>query len=85
MKVATPELLAMTNHDEHASTWTASGFAMIGEVEAALKLLEHANAKGFFNYPLLAEYDPFLANIRREPRFKTLMAKVKRQWESFEV
>ena len=34
---------------------------------------------------LLAEKDPFLENIRGEPRFKKLMERVKHEWENFEV
>jgi hypothetical protein len=29
--------------------------------------------------------DPFLANIRDEPRFKKLMERVKYEWEHFEI
>jgi hypothetical protein len=47
--------------------------------------LENAIKMGLINYPLLAEKDPFLNNIRREPRFKKLMERVKYEWENFEV
>jgi len=50
-----------------------------------LNWLEHAVDRGFINYPLLAEKDPFLANIRGEERFKKLMERVKHEWEHFEV
>jgi len=33
----------------------------------------------------LADIDPFLANIRGEPRFQKLMQRVKYEWEHFEV
>lgn len=47
--------------------------------------LEHAVDRGFINYPFLKEIDPFLENIRGEPRFQKLMAHVKHEWENFEV
>jgi non-specific serine/threonine protein kinase len=47
--------------------------------------LENAVNRGFINYPLLAEKDLFLANMRGEPRFKKLMKRVKYEWEHFEV
>ncbi len=54
-------------------------------MEEAFKWLNHAVSKGFVNYPILNEKDPFLENIRGEPRFKKLMEKVKYEWENFEV
>ena len=85
LSVVTPKLAEVTKGDEHAPTWMASGFAMLGEKETAIEWLEHANRKGFLNYPFLAEYDPFLANIRDESGFKQLIKKIKAQWEAFEV
>ena len=63
----------------------AEGYALIGEEGEALRWLEHAADKGWINYPLLSEIDPFLANIRGEERFKKLMERVKYEWEHFEV
>jgi serine/threonine protein kinase/predicted Zn-dependent protease len=51
----------------------------------ALDWLEVAVKWGIINYPLLVEKDPFLENIRGEPRFKKLMERVKHEWENFEV
>jgi serine/threonine protein kinase len=59
--------------------------ALNGETEESLKWLEHAVDIGFINYPLFSELDPFLENIRGEPRFKKLMERVKQEWEDFEV
>ena len=53
--------------------------------EEALDWLETASKRGFINYPLLSKYDPFLENIRVEPRFKKLMERVKHEWENFEI
>ena len=52
--------------------------------EESLDWLENAVNLGFTNYPTL-ERDPFLENIRGEERFKTLMERVKYEWEHFEV
>ncbi len=46
--------------------------------------MEHALARGFINYPFYAENDAFLANLRKEARFKKLMEPVKYEWEHFE-
>ncbi|TET72415.1 MAG: hypothetical protein E3J56_05530 [Candidatus Aminicenantes bacterium] len=63
----------------------AGGFALIDEKKEAFRWLEHSINKGFVNYPLLSEIDPFLENIREEPRFKKLMKRVKHEWENFKV
>jgi len=66
------------------SYWVAVPLALIGSKKEALDWLE--NDLGWFhNYPFLAEKDPFLANIRGEPRFQKLMERVKYEWEHFEV
>ena len=63
----------------------AGGFALIDENNEAIRWLEHSVNKGFINYPILSEIDPFLEKIRSEPRFKKLMERVKHEWENFEV
>jgi hypothetical protein len=57
----------------------------VDERDEALLWLEHSILGGFINYPILNEKDPFLENIRGEPRFKKLMERVKHEWENFEV
>jgi non-specific serine/threonine protein kinase len=59
--------------------------ARLGKRDEAIDWFENAVRRGFLNYPLLAEKDPWLANIRGEPRFKKLMERVKYEWEHFEV
>ena len=58
---------------------------MVNEKDEALRWLEHAIDRGWINYPLLAEQDPFLENVRGEERFKKLMDRIKPEWERFEV
>jgi len=71
--------------DFHLPLFIAECFALIDERPEAIRWLEHAVDKGWCNYPLFCELDPFLANIRGEPRFKKLMERVKKEWEEFEV
>jgi len=62
-----------------------SGFlALMDNKKEALKWLGNAINAGLINYPLLAEKDPFLENIRGEKRFKELMKRVKVEWNNFE-
>ncbi len=62
----------------------ASLFALVDEKEEALRWLEHSVDRGWINYPVFAERNPFFANIRGEERFKKLMERVKYEWEHFE-
>ena len=48
-------------------------------------LLDNAVRRGFLNYPLVRNFDPFLDNLRGEERFEKLVERVKHGWERFEV
>jgi TolB-like protein/Flp pilus assembly protein TadD len=63
----------------------ASALALLGEKEESLTWLEHAVVCGNINYPLFSERDPWLENIRGEERFKALMLRARRDWETFEI
>jgi hypothetical protein len=63
----------------------AEGFALIGEPAESLRWLERAVEKGWINYPFLSRIDPWLEAVRGDPRFERLMARVRREWEAFEV
>jgi non-specific serine/threonine protein kinase len=79
-----PELLYTVKRDPQYSSFMIDFYALLGEKEKSLDWLENAVSRGFINYPYLNEYDPYLANIRGEPRFKKLMEQVKDEWEHFE-
>jgi len=66
--------------------WLMAGcFARLNDNDEAFSWLERAIARGWTNYPLFSRIDPFLANIRSEERFRKLMERVKRGWESLEI
>jgi non-specific serine/threonine protein kinase len=66
--------------------WLMADFlALVNEKNEAITWIEHAVERGWANYPLFSKIDPFLANIRNEPRFKKLMERVKYEWEHFEA
>ena len=85
LRVMTPELRAAVWWDDIFCWWTADCFALVDEREAALDFVERAAQFGIINYPFLARHEPFLANIRVEPRFKTLLENVRERWERFEA
>ena len=79
------DLEKLAKGDEYMPLWMAEGYALIDEKEEAINWLEVGMKWGFINYPFLNEIDPFLENIREEPRFKKLMERIKHEWETFEV
>ena len=81
----TPEFQKTCLRDCTFAHHLAGIYALLGDTKEALDWLETAVNRGFINYPLLAEKDLFLANIRGEERFKKLMERVKYEWEHFEV
>ncbi len=81
----TPDFRKTCQRDITFSHHLAGIFSLLGEENEALDWLENAVNRGFINYPLLAEKDPWLASLRGSPRFKKLMERVKYEWEHFEV
>jgi len=81
----TPDFIKGIQMDLQYSYHFATFYSYLGEKEKSLEFLENAVNRGFINYPLIAEIDPFLENIRNEERFKKLMERVKYEWENFEV
>jgi len=81
----TPEFVEQVQRDLQHSYHLATFYSYMEEKETSLKWLENAVNRGFINYPLLAETDPLLENIRGEKRFKKLIERVKYEWEIFEV
>jgi hypothetical protein len=85
LQSATPQVLAWGRMDFMNPWLIVQVYSLIGEREEALNWLEEWIGLGCINYPLMNNHDPFLENIRGEPRFKKLMERVKHKWENFEV
>lgn len=65
--------------------WIVSGcFAAVGERDTALSLLEAAIERGLLNFPLLAQFDPFLEPLRGDERFEALVGEVEGRWKALE-
>jgi serine/threonine protein kinase len=84
LRIMTPELRAAAMWDEIFAWWVADCFALVNEPETAIDFIERAVEFGFINVPWLSNYEPFLANLRGEPRFGRLMERVRRAWRAFE-
>jgi len=51
--------------------------------DRALYWLDIAIARGFVNYPFLAQHDPFFARLRTDAKFVQLMDIARGRWEQF--
>jgi tetratricopeptide (TPR) repeat protein len=60
-------------------------YAMLGKTDEALRWLTRGVELGFINYPFFAHLEPRFESLRSDERFRILMARVKREWEAFEV
>ncbi len=84
MPLLDQEFILTAKRDMQWSYLIASFFAKLNEPERALDWLEQSFQRGFINYPMIIEGDPWLAGIRGEGRFKKLMERVEYEWEHFE-
>jgi non-specific serine/threonine protein kinase len=85
LKLETQEFKKYAKRDPSFSLYLSSFYSLAGLKLKSLVWLENAVNKGLINYPFLNKYDPLMNNIRGEERFKKLMERVKKQWETFEV
>jgi predicted Zn-dependent protease len=77
----TAEVEAIADWDMYHSWNLAECFALLGDADSSLRWLTRATERGMLNYPLLSHLDPFLERVRGLPRFESLMATVRHQWE----
>lgn len=83
---------ALVSEDWEKSVWSdfqytwimAQAQAALGRCDEALRWLERATERGFIHYPFLSTGDPLLANLRGNPGFEALMARVEKRWRDFE-
>lgn len=66
----------------HTAYHIGCAYALMDKPEPAIKWLEAAADDGFRCYPLF-ERDANLDPLRRDPRFASLLAKLRRQWEHY--
>jgi eukaryotic-like serine/threonine-protein kinase len=81
LSTLTEERVRWARADLQYSLQLAEYFAMLGENDRAFDWLENAIRCGVVNYPFLSTRDPYLANLRGDPRFEPLMAHVKAIWQ----
>lgn len=81
----TPELIAALEGDPQYCWFVAQCHALVGDADGGIRWIETAVSRGFINYGVLARFDPFLANLRSDPRFDTLMHTVKQRGEAIAI
>ena len=62
--------------------YEATSFALLGDIEDSINMLEKAVDIGFFNYPYI-NTTPEFKILSDEPRFQTVLHKAKKRHESF--
>ena len=61
----------------------AQAFAVLGDKQSALRLLDETIERGFFPYPYF-KTDPLLANLRKEPALATDLERARARFEKFQ-
>lgn len=68
--------------DPEALYKLAQAYAVLGDKESALRMLQHSIENGFFPYPYL-QTDPLLDSLRKESQFDVLMQAARERHEAF--
>jgi non-specific serine/threonine protein kinase len=69
--------------DSHTRFHLAEPFALAGDHDRALDMIERTVDGGFYPYPFISTHCPFLAPLRSLPRFVEIVAKSKERTEAF--
>jgi len=75
----------LTPLDAHHTFHIAESYAMAGETDRALALVEHAVDHGMYPYRFYQEFCPFMEPLRGRPEFDRIVAKAKRRVEAFDA
>ena len=59
--------------------------ALVGDADGCLDWLRSAVDRGLINFPLLAQFDPFLESVRGSAAFESLLDEVEVRWKALEV
>jgi eukaryotic-like serine/threonine-protein kinase len=68
--------------NEYVALFLAEGYGLLRRPADAVRWLRVCIARGFVNYPFLAERDPFLQPVRDDAAFQGLMGDLRQRWEA---
>ena len=71
-------------HFHHTAYNIACAYSLMNKPEQAINWLQAAADNGFPCYPLF-DREPYLNPVREDPRFTTLMMRLKEQWTNYKV
>lgn len=82
LKALHEDLKIAATWDDGYPMFLACGHALIGHADDAFRWMDVAIEHGMTNVAYLRDLDPFLANLREDPRFEASLAKAARLAES---
>ncbi len=71
-------------HFHHVQYYIGAAYALMGKKELAIEWLKKAADEGFPCFPAY-EKDPYLNNIRTDPRFVSFLENLEKQWENYKA
>jgi serine/threonine protein kinase/tetratricopeptide (TPR) repeat protein len=78
----TKEVMALAQVDEGCTYMAAAAYAIVGDKEEALRWFKHMILdRGFVAWPYFAERDPFLASLRGDAGYESLLGEMKNRWQ----
>jgi TolB-like protein/Tfp pilus assembly protein PilF len=83
--LAEPATREAVEIDKEVSWMAAAASASVGDPDEALYWLSRTIEMGFINHRLFAEFDPFLAKLRGDPRFEALMERARAKQREIET
>ena len=80
-----PEFSALMWNDFQYGHIVAQSYALLGDTEESIRWVERIIERGFLNSQFLNEFDPILAPLRGDERFRSLMERARRMSDAFPV
>jgi tetratricopeptide (TPR) repeat protein len=77
-------LVSTAQRDPQWSWHLAAAYASNGEYEKSLNWLENSVQRGFSNYRMIGEHDPYLTRMQGTPRFEAIKNRARQDWETLQ-